>query len=213
MLEPRQVREAEFLKVGVKRRWRNEATEFAEQAAVTIEQLLADNNTVKAANVTLSTDAAAMNSVIDRLEAEKTELLNRLSQAKDALEECARREAATRDAAENAKAEAEAIITRANERAGQIVQQARNEQLAILNRADALITQKALTFEGELKEDVARWQEADKSLRSFKAELRDMIDRFPDGLEVGINETAKNLWRRLCNSLQEERLGDGTAEN
>lgn len=210
MLEPRQIREVTVIKEGVKGRYRDEVAAFIEEAAKTVESLIEDNNSLKSEKLELSDKNEKMLELIDKHENEKNNLLELLTQARAELEAFAEREEKNARAVDYARAEADAIIERAKQRAGEIVQQAKNEQAAVLSRADALITQKALAFENELKADVARWRAADESLRIFKRQLTELAYKIPDGLEAGVNESAKALWRRLNNEIEEDRqLNDG----
>ena len=215
MLEPRQIREPEFLKNGIKRRAMPETKQFLQQCADTVEQLLNENSSVRAENVELSENGARMSELLARHESDKNELLARLSEQEQELrdyraqsEQVSATLLAARKSADEIVAEAErgtqgakdraaAIMAEADAYALRVREQASRDYATAVARADASITQKTMAFENFLSSQFSKWDAADRQLQELKKQISVLGAEMPDGLGGVFSGDAKAVWERI----------------
>jgi len=201
MLDARQIRDAEFIKNGVKRKAKAEAQQFLERTATTVEQLQNENAAVRAENIELAERNARLKEMNEKLEAEKDELLQKLTAAEEESIPASQLEPAPQP--EPVKkpeiaAESEHVIRAAQEKAKFILEQAERDYLLKMNRANAAVTQKTIAFEREFGDNLRKLRIADSELRELKTKLVKLLEEMPDG----IGENATDILDRLKNQEQ-----------
>jgi len=197
MLDARQIRDAEFVKNGVKRRAKTEAQQFLERTAATVEQLQNENASVRAENIELNERCARLKEMNEKLVAEKDELLQKLSETPVNPTPAPQPEPEPMKKLEITE-EAERIIKVAQDKARLILEQAERDYLVKMNRANAAFTQKTIAFEREFGDNLRKLKVADGELRELKTRLMRLLEEMPDG----IGENAAEVLDRLKNQEQ-----------
>ncbi|HOP11715.1 MAG TPA: hypothetical protein PK629_09530 [Oscillospiraceae bacterium] len=194
MLDARQIRDAEFIKNGVKRKAKTEAQQFLERTAATVEQLQNENASVRAENIELNERCVRLKEMNEKLVAEKDELLQKLSETPETPTPVSQPEPEPTKKPDITE-EAERIIQVAQDKARLILEQAERDYLVKMNRANAAFTQKTIAFEREFGDNLRKLKAADGELRELKTRLVKLLEEMPDG----IGENAAEVLDRLKN--------------
>jgi len=213
MLEPRQIRELTIK--GLRGKKKAQLDQYLAQIADFVEELIAENNSIKADNVGLDDVDAFRQARISELEEKNAALVLELTKAQAIVNSCEQTQKehqalmdvlqkaavpaapAPGETVQKAEKQAEEILARARQQADLLVEQGRKEYISNLRRAEEIIARKAEDFQNRLRADVARWRAADADLREMKATLTKMANAMPDGVDACLNKSVRQLWDSL----------------
>ena len=215
MLEPRQIRELTIK--GLRGKKKAQLDKYLADIADFVEELIAENNSIKADNVGLDDVDAFRQARISELEEKNAALVLELTKAQAVVNSCeqtqkehqalmdvlqkaaapAPQQATPSETLQRAEKQAEEILARARQQADLLVEQGRKEYISNLRRAEDIISRKAEDFQNRLRADVAKWRAADSELREMKAAMTKMAATMPDGVDACLNKSVRQLWDSL----------------
>lgn len=216
MLEPRQIREIEI--EGLRGKRKAQLDGYLSDIADFMEELIAENNSIKASNVDLDDSSSFLSARITELEEKNAALMLELTKVQAVVNSYEQNEKEHQalmgvlqkatvpcdppvcqpdEIIQKANEKAEEILTRARQQADLLVEQGRKEYIANLRRAEDIIAKKAEDFQGRLRSDVAKWRSADAGLREMKTLMTKLTAAMPDGVDTCLNKSVRQLWDSL----------------
>lgn len=217
MLEPRQIREIAI--DGLRGKKKEQLDRYLAEIADSVEELIAENNRIKADNVGLDDADAFRKARIAELEAKNAELMMEITRTEAVLRSCEQikkehdellavlqeqKNAPPQPAAPSepapqtpAREQADEILAKARQQAEALVEQGRKEYTAALRRAEVAISRKSEDFQTRLRSDVSRWRSVDADLRELKTTMARLAAAMPDGVDACFNKPARQLWESL----------------